>query len=105
MSVDCLICLAPLRTTWRPPHTAYCFCRPPVHQACWTRWVEHAGPVCLICRYRSQPAIVYYEPPRRRPLVAVDPQMLLFYIAIVSYVILLLWRMRLLGGPAGREEL
>jgi hypothetical protein len=108
MTVDCLICLAPLRATWRPPHTAYCFCRPPVHQACWTRWVEYAGPTCLICRYRPQPAVVYYnQRPVQRPLIAFicnDPQTLLFYIAIASYIMVLLWRWRLVV-PTGREEL
>ncbi len=71
-----------------------------MHQACWNRWIEHAGPVCLICRYRPPAqAIIYYEQRPRRP----DPYTLLFYIIAGIYVIFLMWRVHL--PSSNKDEL
>lgn len=45
---DCLICFNPVPYAWAPPLS--CDCRQVVHRACWYKWIDNAGPTCLICR-------------------------------------------------------
>ncbi len=73
---DCLICFNPVPYTWAPPLS--CDCRQTVHRACWYKWIDSAGPTCLICRQAPEHAeadtnpevelhvIVLQPPPRGR---------------------------------------
>ena len=47
---ECLICFGIVRATWRQPLPVPCRCLPALHKECWNQWMQHAGPVCVICR-------------------------------------------------------
>lgn len=64
---DCLICLSALRTHYKPTELD-CACKPPLHRACWDRWVQRAGARCVICRKPEPP-----EEPAPRAILVVMP--------------------------------